>query len=64
MNNDIKCETYIWEQPAKSFLELLVAEILHARTKQEADEILRGWIKANDLHPERVKFVKNTAMIE
>ena len=59
MNKGIRYKTYVLKQPAKSFFELLIAEVLHAKTKQEADEILQGWIKANDLHPEKVKFGKN-----
>jgi hypothetical protein len=44
----------------KSNLELLISEIRELNSLPEIWDLLDLWVRANELHPEKVKTFKNT----
>jgi len=44
----------------KAALTLLIQEVQDCKTQEKKDTLLESWIKANDLHPERVETYQPT----
>lgn len=48
----------------KAAMTLLVAEVTECQTIEEVNNILKPWIEANDLYPEKVKHYDNLEALE
>ena len=59
-----KTRTYKIKGHAKAFFEILIAEVQSANPNDEIKEILKGWIDANNLHPEKVKIKNGLAALQ
>jgi hypothetical protein len=47
-------------QETKTALAIIIREIRDAKGDEAINEVLDSWIKANDLHPEKVRAFKDT----
>ena len=49
-----KWKTTELPKECRAALSLLIREVQDCKTKEELDILLKSWVEANDLHPEKV----------